>query len=152
VLVEDFVAIHQQDQAARAAILRDRGAWMTPLASRALTEGAAVAQPGGPFSRVFPDRGTLVLSLGSVRTRLDSTLISIAWTAAPESSGPLLEGDLELSPLDQEHSHMSLVAHFRLDEQEAPPSARSHARRCAQVTVRSFLREVGRQIERRPAR
>ncbi len=146
-LVQDFVAVRQPDLLARAAILRDGGAWMSPLSSRALADGAAVDPYDGPFSRMVPGDATLAVSLGPVRSRLDATLISIAWTAAPEDPPPLLEGDLELSPLDEHCSHLSLVAHLRLDEGEAPPSARSHARRCAQVAVRSFLQEVGRRIE-----
>lgn len=151
-LVQDFVSIRQREHVARAAILDEGGGWMVLAASRALAEGAAADQRDGPLARTVSAHGALALSLGLVRSRRDATLIGMAWTVGTEGSQPpLLEGDLELSTLDEHTSHMGLAAQLRLDEAEASSPTRAHARRCAQVVVRSFLDEVGREIERRTA-
>jgi hypothetical protein len=132
VLVYDFMP---------ARIPFERGAkWMETAAPAAL---AAAAE--GAFDNL---EGGGRLELGEVRSRWDSLVLDVQLVGNEKAFG-YLQGELQLAPLREAHSHLSLSAGYE-------PSRRSQlsaverriAQRETEVRVREFLSLVASELQR----
>lgn len=122
------------------------------LFSRAL--GEAEADLGRLQARVGPDgwpellAKTVEIRLGPVRQHGDITLLAFSWHAVgPGSLFPVLDADLEVSPLGDDRTEVSLKGRY-----EPPGGALGRSidrfllHRLADATVRAFLSRLAAQL------
>lgn len=146
--LQDFVDLAQPIGLIRPRFTGD-GRWLTPLARAAQDEGESLRLRIGPdlaSERITREVDVRVLGL---REREDSLVLSLSWEATDlRRLFPVLDGDLELSPLGPDESRLVLSATYK------PPlgavgrvldSVLFH--RIAESTVRSFLRQVASSLE-----
>lgn len=125
------------------------GSWMAPFANSAEDEGATLRMRLGPvWGRGRIAREVRVRIVGT-RYRGEASVMSLTWEDAQRPGlFPVLDGDLELSPLGTESCRLRLSATY------SPPLGdigadldRALLRHVAQSTVRSFLRQVATSLQ-----
>ena len=145
-LIHDFICIGRPVSEV-VALLETRDTWLVPLASSAYHEGESLlgadraVGPGVVSKRVH-------MTVGPPRSRSDSLVVPIHWEATGlRGLFPVLEADLEFSPLGHAATQLSLWGSY------SPPLDGFGARldrlvfhRIAEATVRSFLDGVARTI------
>ncbi|MBW4077686.1 MAG: hypothetical protein HIU84_04085 [Acidobacteria bacterium] len=124
--------------------------WLSPLASEASEDGEALRMRIGPSWSAGLVTREVNVTLGPSRARGDTVSRSLAWRASElQSLFPLLEGDIELAPIGDDGSRISLAVVY------TPPLGGLGARvdrallhRVAASTVRSFISKVALNLER----
>jgi hypothetical protein len=148
IFLEDYVDLPRPQAAIEARFLAG-GAWLAPLANSAEVEGETLLVRLGPdWGRGWITREVRVRIRGT-RYRGESNVISLTWEDAQRPGlFPVLDGDLELSPLGADTCRLTLSATY------TPPLGtlgadldRALLHRVAQSTMRSFLRQVRTSLE-----
>lgn len=147
VFLDDFVDVRRPLDAVRARFGCD-GTWLAPLAARATDEGDTLFKVGPGTAAGFGGMEVRI-ELGECTSRNDVSFVPIRWQANRFARlFPVLDGNMELTPLDAGSCRLEIRASYR------PPldgvgrlidSAVLH--RVAQSTVRSFLVQVARSLE-----
>lgn len=92
----------------------------------------------------FADGGIGELHRGDARSRHDTLVVPVAWTGqVPGARVGRLDGDLQLAPLGEGRSHLSLSATCGSGIEED----RRQLQRSAEARVREFLATVVRSLE-----
>jgi hypothetical protein len=146
--LEDFADVSRPFEAVKDRLVGD-GRWFAPLASAAEKDGEALYFRIGPSWANGRMAREVRVSLGPPRKRGDALVVPLSW----ESSGlrgffPVLDGDVELAPLDPDRCRVTLSATY------VPPFGelgrqldRAVLHRVARSTVRSFLARVAGSLE-----
>ena len=130
-------------------LCRGSGSWLGPLASAAGEDGEALLVRIGPAWAAGRMSREVRVTLAACRERGNGLVASIRWEAA-EQPGlfPVLEGDLELTPLGPDLCRLILSASY------VPPFGelgrrldRALLHRVAESTVRSFLARLAASLE-----
>jgi hypothetical protein len=146
--LQDFADVSCSFEATRPRFVGD-GRWFAPLASAAEQDGEALCL------RIGPSRGSgrvahkVRVTLGPPHNRGDAVVVPVSW----ESSGlpglfPVLDGDVELAPLDPDRCRVTFSASY------VPPLGelgrqldRALLHRVARSTPHSFLAQVAGSLE-----
>jgi hypothetical protein len=130
-LVYDFVPVESPFQEAAA--------WLLGAGAEALADAAAAT-----FSA--PDGGRL--DLGDLRERDDAVVVPFAWSGrvAP-GVGVRVEGDLQLAPLGDGRSHLSLSASYDPPVGTVAAADMLRVQRGAEARVREYLGRVACALE-----
>lgn len=144
--VSDFVDVARPIEVVRSR-LDAGGRWLAPLAVAAGAEGDELLLRLGPAGvrRVGPD---IRIRLGDPVERDGAVSLPMRWEAATlRSLFPVLDGDLEVVPLDTDWCRVVLNASYRVPL-DVVGQLLDHAlmHRVAESTVRSFLRGVGERL------
>ena len=146
--IENSVEVSRPFEAVRERFVSN-GTWFAPLESAAEEDGEALYLRMGPSWASGRVAREVRVTLGPPRDRGIAVVVPISW----QSSGlpalfPVLDGDLELLPLNPDHCRVSLFASY------VPPFGqlggqlnRALLYRVAQSTVRSFLARVAESLE-----
>lgn len=144
--VSDFV-----DVALPIGVVRSRldagGCWLAPLAAAAGAEGDELLVRLGPAGvrRIGPD---IRIRLGPPVEHDGVVVVPMRWEASMlRPIFPVLDGDLQLAPLDVDRSRVVLHASYRVPL-DVVGQLLDHAllHRVAESTIRSFLRGVGERL------
>jgi len=145
-----FVILPQSGDVVAEALVRDPRAWVPGIAVGAEERGERLlAEVGfGPRRRRL---GSLVeIEIGEPVRLGPTTVLPISWSPT-SSTGllPVLEGDLEVSPLGADRTQLAMSARYR------PPLGgvgrvvdRALLHRVAESTVKDFLDRVALALER----
>ncbi len=146
--IEDSVDVSCPFEAVRRRFVDD-GTWFAPLASEAEGEGEALFFRVGPSWASRRVEREVRVRHGVVRDLGVAVVVPISW----QSNGlpalfPVLEGEVELLPLNTDRSRVSLFAFYE------PPLGqlggqlnRALLHHVAQSTIRSFLVRVAERLE-----
>jgi hypothetical protein len=148
IYIQDFVDVHCSYDSLRLRFSGDT-AWLSPLASAATIDGETMRLRVGPSWSAGVVSREVQITLGPAREGLDTILRSLAWEASDlPSLFPLVEGDIELAPIDQDVCRVSLAVIY------TPPLGEFGARvdraimhRIAQSTVRSFISRIATNLQ-----
>jgi hypothetical protein len=132
----------------RARFVGD-GSWFAPLATAAEKEGEALYFRIGPSWASGRATRTVRVSLGLPHDRGDTLVVPLSWKSSElPSLFPMLDGDLQLAPLDEQSCRVTLSASY------VPPLGalgggldRALLHRVASSTVRSFLARLADSLE-----
>jgi hypothetical protein len=140
VFLQDFVDVHRP-AAEVGERLAEGSAWLAPLAAAAGGDATSLLVRIGPQRLGDLVARTVRVRLGTPSARGDLLLVPLRWEDAQHPAlFPVLDGDLEIAPLDPDRCRMVLYASYR------PPlrglgkvidDALLH--RVAESTVRAFL-------------
>jgi hypothetical protein len=148
IFLEDYVDVPLRPAAIEASFVGG-GSWLAPFANSAENEGETLRMRLGPtWGRGRIAREVCVRIRGR-RYRGEASVISLAWEDAQRPGlFPVLDGDLELTPLGADGCRLTLSATY------TPPLGdlgadldRALLHHVAQSTVRSFLRQVATSLE-----
>lgn len=147
VFLQDFVDLPVGSRQVGLQLARG-GAWLAPLADQAVADGRDLLVRLGRDRHPVGALVALHVQVGEALVRDDATVIPIRWEAARLAQlFPVLDGQLDIAPLDDRHSRVLLQASYR------PPldgvgrwldGAVLH--RVAESTVRSFLQLVATEV------
>jgi len=127
VFLYDFFPVEQPFELAEPRLREAAEDWLSAVARDAFADGGE-----GEFHR------------GEARERHDALVVPVVWKGhAPEARVSGLEGDLQLAPLNDRRSHLSLSATCRSGVEED----RRQLQRAAEARVREFLTTVVRALE-----
>jgi len=141
--LEDSADILRSFEVVRARFTGD-GSWLAPLASAAEEEGEALVVRIGPSWGSGRAARKVRVTLGPPHDRGQAIVVPLSWRSI-EHPGlfPVLDGDIELSALDQDRCRVALAASY------VPPLGelgrqldRALLHRVARSTARSFLAQV----------
>ena len=133
--------------------VRDRfvgdGSWFAPLATAAENDGEDLYFRIGPTWASGRARRTVRVSLGEPHERGDALVVPLAWQSCElPTLFPMLDGDLELAPIDADRCRVTLSASY------VPPFGnlggqldRALLHRVARSTARSFLARLAKILE-----
>ncbi|MGO9581736.1 MAG: hypothetical protein ACLP36_02915 [Acidimicrobiales bacterium] len=147
--LEDFADVSRPFEEVRGRFMGD-GSWFAPLASAAEEEGEALYFRIGPSWASGRAARKVRVTLGPPHDRGDALVIPLSWRSS-ELPGlfPVLDGDMELAPLDSDRCRVTLSASY------VPPFGelgrqldRALLHRVARSTARSFLARVVESLER----
>jgi len=120
--------------------------WVPDLARDAEDRGELLlAEVGFPVDGDHSLRTSVEIELGTPRRFLSGTLVPLRWRAAgARRLFPELDADLEIAPLGQDRTQLSISARYR------PPMGavgrvldRALLHRVAEATIKDFLDRVG---------
>lgn len=148
IFLEDYLDVPLRPAAIEGRFLAG-GGWLAPLAKTAEDEGETLYMRLGPLWGHGRIAREVRVRIHGTRYRGDASVISLAWEDALRPGlFPVLDGDLELSPLDVDSCRITLSATY------TPPFGdlgadldRALLHHVAQSTVRSFLRLIAANIE-----
>ena len=148
IFIQDFADIDRSFEHVRTRFAGE-SEWLSPLASAATEDGEALRMRIGPSWAAGIVTREVSVTLGPWRPRGDAISRSLAWRASElQSLFPLLEGDIELAPIGEEGSRISLAVVY------TPPLGgmgalvdRAVLHRVAASTVRSFISKVASNLE-----
>jgi len=139
VFVRDFIEVARPFEEVAPRLVRDTD-WLNPIVHDALEqvrEGGYSTPVDGPAGDgVAPTAVHCVRGL--FRIRADSLVVSLHWDIDPPGGVlPVLDGDLEVAPLGERRSQVSLSAY-------CPPFGRTDParQRGAEVAMRAFLERL----------
>lgn len=137
--VRDFIEVPRPFEEVAPWLVRD-ASWLDPIVHDALKRANAPDQgvaSDGSATRDGPPTAVHCVR-GPVHVRTDSLVVSVRWdTNPPGGVLPVLDGDLEVAPLGQSRSQVSLSA-------QCQPSGRTDPalQRVAEIAVRTFLEQL----------
>ncbi|MGA3215058.1 MAG: hypothetical protein ABSD97_05125 [Acidimicrobiales bacterium] len=146
--LEDFADVSRPFEEVRARFVGD-GTWFAPLASAAEEEGETLYLRIGPSWASGRAARKVRVTLGPPHDRGDALVVPLSWKSS-EMPGlfPVLDGDIELAPLDSDRCRVTLSASY------VPPFGelgrqldRALLHRVARSTARSFLALVRERLE-----
>lgn len=147
VFLDDFVDVRRPIEAVRSRFGCD-ASWLAPLAARATDEGDTLLKVG-PGTTGGLGAMEVRIELGECTSRNGVSVVPIRWQANRFTRlFPVLDGNLQLTPLGADHCRLEIRASYR------PPldgvgrlidAALLH--RVAQSTVRSFIFQVASSLE-----
>jgi hypothetical protein len=148
IFLEESVDVSRPLEAVRGRFLGD-GSWFVPFATIAEEGGEALYLRVGPSWANLQAARQVRVTLGPPHSRGDAMVVPLSWQAsALPGLFPVLEGDLEVAPLDPERCRVTLTASY------VPPLGEvgrqlDHVllHRVAHSTVRAFLDRVADQLE-----
>jgi hypothetical protein len=148
IFLEDYLDVPLRPAAIEGRFLAGAG-WLAPLAKTAEDEGETLYMRLGPLWGRGRIAREVRVRIRGTRYRGDASVISLAWEDALRPGlFPVLDGDLELSPLGDNSCRITLSATY------TPPFGdlgadldRALLHHVAQSTVRSFLRLIAANIE-----
>jgi hypothetical protein len=143
-LLHDFAYVPIAAERIRERILANHGAWLSPLAVAAASEGEALRLRVGPAGSLPMLGKTVSVEVGEPITRGDVTVVPLTWraTGAP-ALFPALTADLEVAAMGAGLTQLTLRGSYdppfgtvgqRLD--------RILLHRVAEASVRSFLHQL----------
>ncbi len=146
--IEDSVDVSCPFEAVRRRFVGD-GTWFAPLASEAEGEGEALYLRIGPSWASGRVEREVRVTHGALRDLGVAVVVPVAWQASGlPALFPVLEGEVELLPLNTDRCRVSLFAFYE------PPFGqlggqlnRALLHHVAQSTVRSFLARVAERLE-----
>jgi hypothetical protein len=146
--VEDFVDVASPIESLCARFSGD-GEWLAPLATVASQDGDNFQMRVGPSWAAGIVTREVNVTLWAPRKRGRALARSLTWTPNDwQFLFPLLDGDLELAPLDPDHCRISLAATY------TPALGRfgvhvdrALLHRVAASTVRSFLTQLSSKLQ-----
>ena len=147
IFIEDFINVDRPFYALQERFSGD-GQWLAPLATAATREGESLRMRIGPVWAAHIVTHEVHVTLWPPRERDSSLVRSLTWVPSGwQSLFPLLDGDIELAPIDPECCRLSLAVAY------TPPLGGFGARvdralfhRIAESTVRSFLTQVATRL------
>jgi hypothetical protein len=148
IFLEDFIDVALRLEQVRERFAGD-GNWLEPSATAAVEDGERLYMRIGPSWAAGRVSRAVRVSLGPTRERGESCVVPLAWEAAAlPALFPVLDGDLELTPLGADSCRLTLFASY------VPPLGglgrgldRAVLHRVAQSSVRSFLTRVAAKLE-----
>ena len=137
---------------ARARLVGDEG-WFAALASAAEQDGEALYLRLGPTWVSGRAARKVRVTLGVPHERGQALVVPLAWRSSDlPGLFPVLDGDLELAPIELDSCRLTLSASY------VPPFGelgrqldRAVLHRVARSTARSFLSRVAASLERDPS-
>ncbi|MEI7779707.1 MAG: hypothetical protein WCJ42_09790 [Actinomycetes bacterium] len=143
ILIRDFADVQRPLAQIRSRFLGGAH-WLSPLAVTAQGDGEAVRLRIGPDWAPESIARTVEVTVGLVHHRGSNLVVPLSWEASGlRSMFPLLDGEVEVSPLDDHSSRLTLSGSY------TPPWGpvgatldRALLHRVATSTVRSFLNQV----------
>jgi hypothetical protein len=145
--VRDFIHVAQPFESVAPCFVADAG-WLTAVAedtavnARELSASLRSGDPGAEAGLVAVP--AVQCDTGPVRVRRDSLVVPLRIAATDGTDAPLLDADLEVSPLGPGLCQLTLNATYR---RPTPPGTDDAlAQRTAEVVVRSFLQAVAHRI------
>lgn len=143
IFIEDFIDVDRPFSALQERFSGD-GKWLAPLATEATREGESLRMRIGPVWAAHVVTHEVHVTLWPPRERDSSLVRSLTWVPSGwQSLFPLLDGDIELAPIDSMWCRLSLAVAY------TPPLGGFGARvdralfhRVAESTVRSFLTQA----------
>jgi len=148
-LLQEFTDIPRSLAVARARLVGDEG-WFAALATAAEEDGEALYLRIGPTWASGRAARKVKVTLGVPHERGEALVVPLAWRSS-ELPGlfPVLDGDLDLAPVDPDSCRLTLSASY------VPPFGelgrqldRALLHRVARSTARSFLARVAASLER----
>ncbi|MGA2969757.1 MAG: hypothetical protein ABSE75_08125 [Acidimicrobiales bacterium] len=147
IFIEDFIDIDRPFYALEDRFSGD-GQWLAPLATEATRDGESLRMRIGPEWAEQLVTHEVHVTLWPPRERDSSLVRSLTWVPSGwQSLFPLLDGDIELAPIDPYWCRLSLAVAY------TPPLGGFGARvdralfhRVAESTVRSFLTQVAARL------
>jgi hypothetical protein len=129
IFIEDFIDVDRPFSALQERFSGD-GKWLAPLATEATREGESLRMRIGPVWAAHVVTHEVHVTLWPPRERDSSLVRSLTWVPSGwQSLFPLLDGDIELAPIDSMWCRLSLAVAY------TPPTARcftaSPSRPCA---------------------
>lgn len=148
IFLEDFIDVSRRLEQVRERFAGN-GNWLEPPATAAVEDGERLYLRIGPSWAVGRVSREVRVSLGPARERGESCVVPLAWEAvALPALFPVLDGDLELTPLGAGSCRLTLSASY------VPPLGglgrgldRAVLHRVAQSSMRSFLTRVAAKLE-----
>jgi hypothetical protein len=146
--LEDFADVSRPFEQVRGLFTGD-GSWFAPLATAAEEEGEALYMRIGPSWASGRAGRKVRVTLGPPHDRGDALVVPLSWKSSDlPGLFPVLDGDLELAPLDSDICRVTLSASY------VPPFGelgrqldRALLHRVARSTARSFLARVRQRLE-----
>jgi hypothetical protein len=148
IFIEDFIDVARPFYAVQERFCGD-GQWLAPLATEATREGESLRMRIGPVWAAHIVTHEVNVTLSPPRERDDSLVRSLTWVPSEwQSLFPLLDGDIELAPIDPVWCRLALAVAY------TPPLGGFGARvdralfhRVAESTVRSFLNQIATRLK-----
>jgi hypothetical protein len=148
IFIEDFYDIARPFYALQDRFCAD-GQWLAPLATEATRAGESLRVRIGPIWAAHMITREVHVTLWPARERDSSLVRSLSWVPSEwQSLFPLLDGDIELAPIDPVWCRLSMAVAY------TPPLGGFGARvdralfhRVAESTVRSFLTQVAARLK-----
>jgi hypothetical protein len=148
IFIEDFIDIDRPFYALQERFCDD-GKWLAPLATEATRAGESLRMRIGPVWAAHLVTREVHVTLWPPRERDSSLVRSLSWVPSEwQSLFPMLDGDIELAPIDPTWCRLSLAVAY------TPPLGGFGARvdralfhRVAESTVRSFLTQVSERLK-----
>jgi len=151
-LLQEFTDVSRPFALARARLVGDEG-WFAPFATAAEEDGRDLYLRLGPTWASGLAARKVRVTLGAPHERGEALVVPLAWRSS-ELTGlfPVLDGDLEIAPVDPERCRLTLSASYEPPFGELGRQLdRALLHRVAQSTARSFLARVAESLERHPA-
>jgi hypothetical protein len=146
-LVRYFVEVPLGIGTAHEALLADPTGWIPELARQADANGAGLLARVGFGARLRISKEVRI-TLGAAATLGEALYLPISWQATgPSGIFPILEGTLEVAPLDEGRTQMAISASYTppLDGLGAAAD-RALLHRVAEATMKDFLDRVARRL------
>lgn len=127
--------------------------WLGPLASAAQEEGESIVMRVGP-SWAFPRAGRKVrVTLGPPHDRGGAVVVPVSWRSSEHPAlFPVLDGDIEVSSLDEKSCRLRLAASYEPPFGEFGATLdRALLHRVARSTATSFLTRIAAILESQEA-
>lgn len=148
IFLEDYIDVPLRPAAIEGRFLGG-GGWLAPFANSAEHEGEGLRMRLGPVWGRGRFAREVKVRIRGTRYRGEASVMSLTWEDAQRPGlFPVLDGDLELSPLGADSCRLTLSATY------TPPLGdlgadldRALLHYVAQSTVRSFLRQVAASLE-----
>jgi len=148
VFLEESVDVSCSFEAVRGRCLGDEN-WFAPFAAAAKEDGEALYLRVGPSLANLQTTHEVRVTLGPPHSRGDAIVLSITWKAVVlPGLFPVLDGELEVAPLDPDRCRVTLTASY------VPPLGAvgrqlDHVllHRVAHSTARAFLDRVADTLE-----
>jgi hypothetical protein len=151
VFVQESVEVSRALEAVRGRFAGD-GSWFSPFATAAEEDGEALYFRVGPTWAGGQAGRKVRVTLGASYERDDAIVVPISWRSSTLSGlFPVLDGNLEVTPLDEHHCRVGLIASY------LPPLGELGRQldqvllhRIADSTARAFLDRVADSLESNP--
>jgi len=137
--VRDFIEVPRPFEEVAPRLVRD-ASWLNPIVHDALKQASEVGHSEAPNGSATDGAAPTAVHCirGRIRIRTDSLVVLVHWdTDPPGGVLPVLDGDLEVAPLSESRSQVSLSAC-------CPPYGRADpaTERVVEVAMRAFLERL----------
>jgi hypothetical protein len=148
VFVQDFMIVERPSRELAAALQAGAGALVLRALGEAESDFEQLRLKIGPHHWPALLTKTVEVSVGAMRTNGDVTLFAFSWRAAGAGSVfPVLDADLEVSPLDDNRSELAVRGRY---DPPGGPVGRGVDRlilhRVADATIRAFLSRLAARL------
>ena len=145
-----FIELRSPVATLEDALTRSPESWIPALAREAADTGARLLSVVGHGDERSIDRTFEIAFADPIRVA-SRTILPVRWTAgAPDALFPALEADLEIAPMGEELTQLSMNARFQ-PPRGSPGATRDRAllHRVAETTLRDFLERIATALEAR---